>query len=233
MRTIITIFALFVFAGTNAQTVTNVTATQSGNQVQISYQLIGFQSPQHIEILCSTDGGNTFATPVRSATGDIGSNVMPGGTKNVTWNVLNDISAIHTNNAVFKVTATAAGPGGGFSGFEIDFEGIKMNVYDIKRSGKSVIFSFKLTSEGKDRNAAMHVNNIRMIDTDGNVYNKEISISLATKENTYYVKENLVSGIPMKGNIRFSNIPESIRNIALLELKVNNTTRQQRTITLP
>jgi hypothetical protein len=233
MRTIITIIAVFSLLHINAQTVTNVTATQTGDQVQINYQLIGFQSPQHIEILCSTDGGNTFNTPVRSATGDIGANVMPGGNKTVTWNVLNDVPSIHTSNAVFKVTATQAGSGGGFSGFNLDFEGIKMNVYEIKRSGKSVIFLFKLTSEGKDRDAAMHKNSIRMIDADGNVYDKEINISLATKENTYYVKENLVSGIPMKGNIRFSNIPESVRNIALLEVKVNNTTRQQRSITLP
>lgn len=225
-------FCVGFFSILSAQTITNVAANQIGNQVQISYQMIGFTAPQQIEIICSTDGGNSFTVPVRSATGDIGSNVMPGGTKNVTWNVLNDVQSLHCNNAIFKVTAKAVG-GAASNGFELDFDGVKMQVYEMKRSGNTVRLNYKLVSPNKDQRAYMHVGNMRMIDNEGNVFDKEIRVTLGTVENRSNVEGDLVQGIPMKGNIAFKNIPSNVRNIALFEMKLNDAVRQHRNINLP
>ncbi len=218
-----------------AQQISNVTATQMGNTVEILYNLNGFSSPQNIQILCSTDGGNSFTIPVQSATGDIGTQIMPGGSKKVVWNVLNDVQALHTGSAVFKVIASGNGSGNsaGSAGFSMEFDGIKMNVYEIKRTGQIIRFKFKLTATNKDVEAHMHKDRIRMIDSDGNVYENNIKITLGSHENSTWVKQQLVKGIPMKGYLAFKQIPSSVKSIALLEVTLNRTKNQKRNIIVP
>ncbi len=217
-----------------AQQISNVTATQTGNTVEILYNMNGFNSPQNIQILCSTDGGNSFTIPLRSVSGDIGAQVMPGGTKKVIWNVLSDVQSLHTGSAVFKVIASGnGGNSSGSSGFSMEFEGATMNIYEVKRTGQTIRFNFKLTAPNKDLEANMRKNDLRMIDNDGNVYDNEIKITLGSHENSGWVRQQLVKGIPMKGSLIFQGIPTNVKNIALLEVKLNRTKTQKRNIIVP
>jgi len=231
---LIVLFVLVHFVS-NAQYISNIQASQAGNQVLISYEMVGLSGPQHIDILCSSDGGNTFTIPVKSATGDIGNNIAPGGRKTVVWNVLSDVQALHSNQAVFKITASAAGSGSvaASAGYVLDFDGIEMNIYDIKRSGNVVKFLFRLKSLNKDAEAFIHHTHFRMIDNEGNVYENNTAVTLGPEENRGAVRQQLIQGVPMKGELIFKDVPATSKNIAVLEIKVNNETRQQRQITIP
>lgn len=165
------------------------------------------QGLQNVSVMCSTNGGNTFTIPVNSATGDIGTNIMPGGPKQIIWNVLNNIQALPLSQ------------GTALQGFTINFDGIQMDVYDIKPGGKTIKSLFKLTSETSDQDANLHQRNLRMIDNTGNVYEKDTSVTLGSQTNKYQVRQNLVSGIPLKGELIYNNTQQNTKNITVLEIR--------------
>jgi hypothetical protein len=222
----------------HAQLINVVSVKQTDNRVTISYDMVGIRGAQDISILCSTNGGASFHIPVKTATGDIGQGVQPGGRKTVVWDVLKDVQALHTNEAVFKISATPmssgnSGGSGSTGSFTMDFDGIVLKVNSIKRAGDAVKFEFKLTSTESDQEAFIHKNHIRMIDTEGNVYDNEIKISLGSATRESWVRQNLIKGVPMKGELQFDNIPKSTKEIAVLEIRINSTTQQKRQISIP
>ncbi len=231
---------MLIFAAimAHAQLINIVSVKQNDNQVTISYDMVGIRGAQDISILCSTNGGANFHVPVKTASGDIGQGVQPGGRKTVVWDVLKDVQSLHTNEAVFKISATPSASnntGGGSStgSFTMDFDGMTLKVNSIKRTGDAVKFAFKLTSTGSDQEAFIHKNHVRMIDNEGNVYDSEIKISLGSAVRESWVRQNLIKGVPMKGELQFDNIPKSTKEIAVLEMRINSTSQQQRQISIP
>jgi uncharacterized protein (TIGR02145 family) len=73
-----------------SQRVENAHFEQSGKQIIIYYDLTGAQQDQTFEInvLCSTDGGKTFGTPLKEVSGDVGPNIKVGNDKKIIWDVL-------------------------------------------------------------------------------------------------------------------------------------------------
>lgn len=97
-------FCVFCFIS-NAQTISNVIAKQTGNNVTISYDL-DCRFPVSVSLFYSEDGGKNYNGPLASVKGDVGKKVDPGTNKKIFWNVLSDVNIVLGDNIVFKVSAT-------------------------------------------------------------------------------------------------------------------------------
>jgi len=86
-----------------AQQIQNVTATQHGKNIVISYDLINTSAEYDVALYCSTDAGDTFGSPLSALTGDIGKNISSGNNKQIYWNVLADREGLSSSSVVFEV----------------------------------------------------------------------------------------------------------------------------------
>ena len=85
---------------THAQTVTNVTARQEGQNIAVYYDLSG-NANVHIEV--SINGKNH---PLKSISGDVGNRIEEGVRKKIIWHVLDEYgSTFDARNVVFTVSA--------------------------------------------------------------------------------------------------------------------------------
>jgi len=109
IRTIILILSVLTFwiQGILAQQITNVRAEQNERTIDITYDLTGLETGSWfaVSIYCSTDGGKTYGSALKSVTGDVGNGITGGTGKKITWNVLADLDEFIADNAVFKVVA--------------------------------------------------------------------------------------------------------------------------------
>lgn len=85
-----------------AQNVTNITATQVGKNIHVSYDL---DEESDVLIYVSTDGGKTFSDPLKQVSGDVGENINPGH-KTIVWDVLAEQENLEGDEIVFQVEAT-------------------------------------------------------------------------------------------------------------------------------
>ena len=89
--------------GSFAQTITNVVATQNGNNVKITYNL-KCDFVARVDLYISEDGGTNFTGPLKSVTGDVGY-AIKSGKNTIIWNVLKDRDIIVDDSIVFQVKA--------------------------------------------------------------------------------------------------------------------------------
>ena len=89
----------------SAQTVTNVTARQEGQELVISYTLAG-ASPCEVSLHISTDRGRTWQGPVGHCTGDVGKNIT-AGSRQIRWAVLEEREQLVGDGIQFKVVASS------------------------------------------------------------------------------------------------------------------------------
>ena len=88
---------------TYAQKVTNVYATQDGNDILVSYTLeTGSQC--EVSLFFSSDSGVTWQGPLTDCTGDLGKNIS-GGQKQIKWNVLANRGQLVGKGFQFKINA--------------------------------------------------------------------------------------------------------------------------------
>ena len=102
MRNCIFIFLFILFAlAVDAQIVRNVKATQEGQKIAISYELVCTQ-PTEINLFLSEDNGRTWNSLKTGVSGDIGSRIAQGN-KVIYWDVLQSNEKLVGNAFVFKV----------------------------------------------------------------------------------------------------------------------------------
>lgn len=85
--------------GAEAQNVTNADFAVVGDNIEVYYTL---DAVADIDIFCSTDGGKSFGKPLRTVSGDVGENVMPGNKKAV-WHVYADREMLYAKSVLFKI----------------------------------------------------------------------------------------------------------------------------------
>jgi uncharacterized protein (TIGR02145 family) len=102
MRNVFLILLLIVFAlAVDAQIVRNVKATQEGQKIAISYELVCTQ-PTEINLFLSEDNGQTWNALRTGVSGDVGLKVTQGN-KVIYWDVLQSKEKLVGNAFVFKV----------------------------------------------------------------------------------------------------------------------------------
>lgn len=107
---------MLLFAGlANAQRIENVSFNQDGNDVIVTYDLIGTNVPAdyYISLHVSRDGGNSFSSELKATGGDVGAGVEPGLQKMAKWYATSDMPlGLSSDQAIFKVRAMSQKPGG-------------------------------------------------------------------------------------------------------------------------
>lgn len=113
----------------NAQSITNIRAVQSGDNILIYYNLNDIQSRQfEVKVYCSTDGGTSWGKPLTQVEGDVNKAIFTGVDKRITWHVLQERTELSGNNIQFEVRAKAT------SAPAVEFTG---KVLIDQRDGKS------------------------------------------------------------------------------------------------
>jgi uncharacterized repeat protein (TIGR02543 family) len=102
-------------------TVGNIRATQrpATKLVDIDHDITGTGIPVKVFLEVSSDGGATWIVPAASVTGSVGSGILPGSNRRITWDADIDWNGRFSNLMQFRVTAStvpgvAAIPGGSF-----------------------------------------------------------------------------------------------------------------------
>ncbi len=90
-----------LFLSSQAQRVTNVTATQEGQKLRIQYELSS-TSPTEVGLYISENNGSTWSKVTQHLTGDVGPSVF-SGSKQMVWDVLQVRENLVGNAIVFKV----------------------------------------------------------------------------------------------------------------------------------
>jgi len=88
--------------------VSNIRAAQRAETglVDIDYDLAGDVGAFTVTLEASADGGATYALPVLTVTGDVGSGVSAGNDLRITWDAGMDWDDRHSDQVRFRVTAT-------------------------------------------------------------------------------------------------------------------------------
>lgn len=86
----------------SGQTISNVVATQEGNNAVITYNL-ECDGSADIALYYSEDDGATFNGPITNVSGDIGYNITSGNGKRIVWDVLKGQDVFFGDKVVFRV----------------------------------------------------------------------------------------------------------------------------------
>ncbi|MEI6141490.1 MAG: FISUMP domain-containing protein [Mariniphaga sp.] len=89
------------FSITKSQSITNVSATQKGNSVEITYNLQCNESAE-ISLYVSENNDGKFSGPLKSVSGDVGANIT-SGSKTIIWNTLQETDVLAGDNIIFRV----------------------------------------------------------------------------------------------------------------------------------
>ena len=92
-----------------AQNISNITATQSGKNIVVSYNLTGKEDIKayEIKLYVSPDGGSTWQGPLTAVSGAVGKGQTAANSKSITWDVLKEpnFSQLKGDNIQFKIKA--------------------------------------------------------------------------------------------------------------------------------
>ncbi len=76
-----------VFAQNQVPVISNFNASAGGGQVNITYDLSDAENnPCDVSLLVSSNGGQTYLSKAGTITGDVGTGIVPGTGKQITWN---------------------------------------------------------------------------------------------------------------------------------------------------
>jgi formylglycine-generating enzyme required for sulfatase activity len=100
---------LYVTATGFGQSVTNVRARQEAKKIIVTYDLAGGDANQTytVKLLVSEDGGSTWTCTLTAVTGDAGTGIKAGYSKQVIWDPLTEPGRdrLQGDRIVFKITA--------------------------------------------------------------------------------------------------------------------------------
>jgi formylglycine-generating enzyme required for sulfatase activity len=102
--TILLLFGISNAYFADAQSVSNVSATQQGQELVISYTL-KTESPCEVSLYVSTDSARSWQGPLTKCTGDVGKDIS-GGNRQIRWIVLEEREQLVGNGIQFKVVAS-------------------------------------------------------------------------------------------------------------------------------
>jgi sulfatase modifying factor 1 len=92
-----------------AQNISNITATQSGKNIVVSYNLTGKEDIKayEIKLYVSPDGGSTWQGPLTAVSGAVGKGQTVANSKSITWDVLKEpnFSQLKGDKIQFKIKA--------------------------------------------------------------------------------------------------------------------------------
>lgn len=126
-----------------AQEISNIRVTQTGNTVNILYNLSGDGQVFKVDLYYTVDDGQTWKGPLNVVSGDVGESVLPGNNKRMSWNVLSE-PGLEEGYLQFKVLAeTTELPNPIQTGKQMS--DVKISKY---KTGKAISLTLALASVG-------------------------------------------------------------------------------------
>jgi hypothetical protein len=131
---------------THAQEISNIRVTQTGNNVNVLYDLAGEGQTFKVNLFYSVDNGQTWKGPLRPVSGDAGLQIKPGTNKKITWDVQSE-PGVEEGYMQFKVVAeTTEMP------FQEKAESKPAQIPDLQlrkyKTGKTISLTLALASAG-------------------------------------------------------------------------------------
>ena len=107
-RALLLFFLICLYFSAKAQNLTNLSATQQGNEVVVNYQLDGEKGKAYTVALYASN--NNFASPLQLVQGDVGTKrILAGANKTITWRVLDELKNFD-GDLSFEIRAVPAPP---------------------------------------------------------------------------------------------------------------------------
>jgi len=139
------LFILFFNSEIIAQEIKNIRITQEGTTVNVTYDLEGRGQVFKVDLFYTTNNGQTWNGPLKSATGDVGSNILPGINKQITLDV-NSETGMQEAYLQFKVVADVFETAVPLETAAIDPDSnLKINKF---KTGKTISLTLALASAG-------------------------------------------------------------------------------------
>lgn len=165
---VIALQSLFV----RSQTITNVSSSQEGNNIKITYSISDISTPVDARInLYYSVNGSSFNGPLSKVSGDVGDKKASNGLKTITWDVLSEIGSLD-GNVAFKVEIVPTAqkvvvPSNRVNNFELAIPSAKYS------NGKLKV-EFVITNFGEDVYGLLRGNEFSVTDATGTVLVPEI-----------------------------------------------------------
>jgi formylglycine-generating enzyme required for sulfatase activity len=107
----IILFILMLPLFSYTQHIENVRAEQDSKKINIYYNITGAKSGQtfNVKIYCSTNGGQTWGSPLYYVSGDVGKNISGGYNKHIVWDILREREKLTGDHICFEIRATSYG----------------------------------------------------------------------------------------------------------------------------
>lgn len=127
----ILIFFLIIPTSGYSQSVTNIKAEQTGNDIIITYDLNYHNQSRYftIELFVSVDGGRTYTGPLSKVEGAIGEKIQPGIHRQIKWSVLEELSNLNSDEIIFEIR--------GVQKFSFDVEFVTVGEGTFRMGSKS------------------------------------------------------------------------------------------------
>ena len=105
-KTLFFILLFFLSLNIFSQSIKNINWVKDSTRIVMYYDMVGLikGTTYSVDIFCSTDGGETYNIPIKTAIGDLGPDITLGRNKNVVWDVFKDIGGL-AGNVSFKIVA--------------------------------------------------------------------------------------------------------------------------------
>ena len=106
----------------------------------------------------------------------------------------------------------------------LKFKLLNCSATAISSEFKTIVCPYLVTSQQQGAQLQMQSGqyrspgDVRLIDAQGYEYLAS-KIKLGADVNTYQVRKDLIKDIPLRGEVVFDNVPNSVQNIVLLELR--------------
>jgi len=105
-KSLIFIFLSFISLNIFSQSIKNITWVKDSTRIVMYYDMVSLikGTTYNVDIFCSTDAGETYNIPIKTALGDFGADITLGRNKTLVWDVFKDIGGL-AGNVSFKIVA--------------------------------------------------------------------------------------------------------------------------------
>jgi hypothetical protein len=215
MKFLIILFLTLHYSFAFSQQVQNVKVVQSDEAtIQITYDLNDAAGkPYYVKLLMSKDDGKTFGGELIYVRGDV-KNTQAGIGKKIIWDAKKEIS-YYEGNAVFRVEAAlkhAELPE------PIEQNCAKIELLNVKAVGSKLTIDFNvIATENQFATISYEKLWTNIIDSNGN----EFAASDGRLGDTRLGgSKKLLVGIPVKSQLVFENVNQSVKNAAQLQIRL-------------
>ncbi|MBY0433617.1 MAG: hypothetical protein K2U26_05870 [Cyclobacteriaceae bacterium] len=212
-------FFLFSCGIAFSQQVQNVKAVQAGNDVLVTYDLMDNTNKSYfVKLYVSKDGGVSFTDELRSVTGDVKQNAMPGANKKIIWSGKQEMGPF-SGDAVFKVEALSKAATASVEGVQNRCLRVELNEVKSESSRLKVDFTITPITSNCTIYLSAYVTNTYLVDN----YKNKIKITDGFVAGTPKGQDKAaLNNVPLRGYVTFDGVDPSMSAIPNLTLYVGS-----------